>query len=69
MHAAAQPSTHLGGLERVPGGADADALVRADGAVRLAALPVPEPELALAVAAEHVTPVRREPRLARVACH
>ena len=40
-----------------------------DGAVGLAGLPVPEPELALAVPAQHIAPVRRERRLAGVPSH
>ena len=39
------------------------------GAVGLAGLPVPGPELALAVPAQHIAPVRRERRLAGVSGH
>ena len=60
---------YLGTLQRVPLCVDADALVRFDGAVWLAGLPVPEPEPPLAVPAHHIAPIRREVGLTRVPCH
>ena len=54
-------------LQRVPLGVDAHLVVGLDVAVGLAALPVPEPDLALAVPGGDVFAVRREARLAGVA--
>mmetsp|Transcript_10324 Transcript_10324/g.23057 ORF Transcript_10324/g.23057 Transcript_10324/m.23057 type:complete len:324 (+) Transcript_10324:250-1221(+) len=51
----------------MPDGADAHAVVRLQLAVHLGGLPVPEPEAAVAVPADHVLHVRRDAHLARVA--
>ena len=48
----------------MPLGADADRGMRLDGAVCFARLPVPEPEFALAIPADHIAPVWREVGLA-----
>ena len=51
------------------GNADACAVTHLDGAVGFAGLPVPEPQLALTVTAQHIAPIWREGGLAGIPCH